>query len=413
MTLSGDAPAAPPAVHRFLRPLYRLHVELRTEGESAGRQALAVGLGLLVGCSPFYGLHLALCIALATLLRVNRLQTYLAAQISVPVIAPFLLYAEVQVGRLLRGAPWLSLHPRALSGLDPWRFGGDLLVGSLALGGTLGLAAAFLTYRAVRGQQRAPRITALIEETARRYAEAGPFSWEFVRGKLRHDPVYLSLVRAALLPAAGRLCDLGCGRGIVLALLATAGETAAADPAGWPEGWPAPPRLALAGVERRPQHAAIAQRALGGAAEVTTGDLRDAPLPAADVFLLLDVLHYLDAAAQESLLGRVAAALPPGGSVLLRDADAGGGWRFLATRLQERLCALARFDLRQRFQYRSAAEWMEALGRHGLAAAVAPMGMGTPYANVLVRGVKGAQRGEEGRPGSPPGAQAAPPASAR
>jgi len=343
-----------------------------------------VGLGLLVGCSPFYGLHLALCIALASLCRVNRMKTYLAAQISVPVIAPFLLYAEVQVGRLLRGAPWLSLRPRALAGLDPWRFGGDLLLGSLVVGSVLGLAAAALTYRTVKSQRKEPRLTALIEETARRYTEAGPWSWELVRGKLRHDPVYLSLLRSALLPAEGRLCDLGCGRGIALALLATAAEIDAG-----PEGWPPPPRLALSGIEGRPGHAAIARRALGGAATVATADLRTTPLPQADTFLLLDVLHYLDAAAQEDLLARIAAALHPGGILLLRDADAAGGWRFTATRIQERLCALARGDLRQRFRYRSAVEWVEILKRYGFTAAVTPMGMGTPYANVLVRAVKG------------------------
>jgi uncharacterized protein (DUF2062 family) len=381
---AGAGSGAPPAVHRWLRPLYDLHVRLRTEGDSPGRQAAAVGLGILVGCSPFYGLHLAICIALSSLFRLNRIQTYLAAQISAPAIAPLLIYAEIQVGRLLRGASWLSFRPAALRGTLPWQYGVDLLSGSLVVGTVLGLLAAFLTYRAVLALRKEPRVTALIEEAARRYAQAGPFSWEFVRGKLRYDPVYLSLLRSGSLPQEGVLCDLGCGRGIVLSLLATAGKLA--ERGTLPEGWPAPPRLTLHGIEGRPKHAAIARQALGAAATVVAGDLRDEAIPEADVLLLLDVLHYLDGPSQEELLGRIARALRPGGLLLIRDADAAGGWRFTATRLQERLSALARGELRPRFHYRSADAWIEQLEQSGLAASVEPMGMGTPYSNVLIQG---------------------------
>jgi hypothetical protein len=33
----------------------------------------------------------------------------------------------------------------------------------------------------------------------------------FVRGKLRYDPVYFALLTQGLLPAKGSLLDLGCG----------------------------------------------------------------------------------------------------------------------------------------------------------------------------------------------------------
>lgn len=377
---------AGPAVHRLLRPIYNLHVRLRTEGDSPGRQAAAVGIGLFVGCSPFYGLHLAICVALASLLRLNRIQTYLAAQISVPVVAPFLLLGEIEAGRLLRGAGWLPLDLAALRRLNPWQFGLDLVTGSLVVGGVLGALAAAITWHTVRRLRREPEKNALIDDTARRYVESGPFAWEFVRGKLRYDPVYFHLLQGGGLPREGRLCDLGCGRGIVLALLATArGQE---ERGTWPAGWPAPPRLSLAGIEGRRSHAEIAAKALGGEAEVAHGDLRSAGLPEADLFLLLDVLHYLGAAAQEALLDRIATALPPGGTLLLRDADAQGGARFAATRVQERLCALARGHFRQRFHYRTATAWMELLEKRGLTATREPMAMGTPYANVLIRGVK-------------------------
>ena len=68
--------------------LRRLVYGLRTEGGGRRREAAAIGVGVFIGCSPFYGFHLILCIAVSTLFRLNRLKTYLAANISIPLVAP-------------------------------------------------------------------------------------------------------------------------------------------------------------------------------------------------------------------------------------------------------------------------------------------------------------------------------------
>jgi uncharacterized protein (DUF2062 family)/trans-aconitate methyltransferase len=367
---------------KLRHPVRNLLFQLRTEGGSPARMAGAVGLGVLIGCSPFYGFHLLLCILLGRLFRVNLLLTYLAAHVSVPGLWPLLVLGEIQVGRRLRGAPFLSLHLEDLKRVSPWRYGADLLLGSAVVGVVLAVVLSFITFQIAKRRRKAPEIHALIEQTARRYVEAGIFHWEFVRGKLRHDPVYFHLLREGVLPAEGRLVDLGCGRGIVPALLLTARELA--DRGEYPPGWAAPPRLALHGIESSPKVAAAARQALGEEATVETRDLATAAVPAAAVVLLLDVLHYLPAALQEDLLRRVAEALELGGLLLIRDADAAGGLRFFATRVQERLCALARRHWRQRFHYRSAADWGGLLGRLGLEVDVAPMAEGTPYSNVLI-----------------------------
>lgn len=353
------------------RHLRELLYRLRTEGDTPARQAGAVALGVLIGCSPFYGLHLALCIVLARLFGLNRGLTYLAAHVSLPVFMPFLIFAEIQAGRWLRGGGRLPLRPSELRQLDPWQFGADLLLGSLVAGAALAVPLALLAWRAALARRRAPAVHALIEETARRYLESGMFDWEFVRGKLRHDPVYLQLLRRGLLPDEGLLLDLGCGRGILLALLVRER-----------------PGLELHGIESSPKAVAAARIALGDQARIELADLRDASFPTASAVVLLDVLHYLPAAAQEELLDRVAAAAEPGGRLLIRDADAAGGWRFTATRIQERACALARRHWRQRFHYRSAAEWRRLLEARGFLAEAEPMGEGTPYANVLLSAKK-------------------------
>ena len=66
----------------------RLVHQLRTEGGGAGRDGSPIGLGILVGCSRVYGLHLALCWGLGLALGLNRLKMYLAANISNPLVAP-------------------------------------------------------------------------------------------------------------------------------------------------------------------------------------------------------------------------------------------------------------------------------------------------------------------------------------
>jgi len=372
---------------RSAKAIRELLYRLRTEGGSPGRLAGAVALGVFVGCTPFYGFHLLLCVVFARLLGLNRALAYLAAHISLPGLWPLLVFAELQAGRLLRGAGPLSVRPSDLQQLD-WKQGGvDLLLGSAVVGGALAALLGLLTYWMARRRRKHPAVVALIERTAYRYLDTGLFNWEFVRGKLRYDPVYFNLLRRGFLPPEGRLLDLGCGRGIVLSLLATARELVPENL--YPEDWTPPPHLALHGIETAPKAAAAGRHALGDAATLETADLRTAVLPQADVVLLLDVLHYLAAADQEDLLARVAHALPPGGLLLIRDADAAAKGRFLATRIQERFCALSRRDWGRKFHYRSAADWRELLGRLGFTVEVEPMGMGTPYGNVLLAARRG------------------------
>lgn len=232
----------------------------------------------------------------------------------------------------------------------------------------------------------------LLRDVARRYA--GLYDRRFVAVKLRYDPVYLAILGSGVLPSEGRLVDLGCGRGILLALLDAARRMS--DP---PSGWRPPgERLALEGFEVRPREVAIARAVLGPAATITAADATAVPLPPARVFVLLDVLHYLPRASQDALLARVARALEPGGVLILRDADAAMGLRFFCTRAAERYCALARGHWRQRFCYRTIAGLRRRLEDHGLETTQRPMWAGSPFANRLVEARKpAAERRAEAR----------------
>ncbi len=232
----------------------------------------------------------------------------------------------------------------------------------------------------------------LIDATARRFVPAGLFARRFARAKLLHDPVYLALLRRGLIGDGLRLLDLGCGQGILLALLAVAPGLARAGL--WPPRWPPPPvRLRLRGIEREAAEVRRARLALGSDGEIELRDLRDpreGRLEPSDLIALLDVIHYLEPSAQERLLAEIAEALAPRGLLLMRVCDGGAGLSARLTRAADRLGTLSRGRLVGRLHTRSVSEWIAALDRLGLVASAEPAGQGTPFANVLILGRRAA-----------------------
>jgi SAM-dependent methyltransferase len=227
-----------------------------------------------------------------------------------------------------------------------------------------------------------PGHSALLDAAARPYSGAGPYTSRFARNKLRYDPVFFALLQRGCLPDRGRLIDLGCGRGLLLALLAAAREQFLRGL--WPAGWPPPPmNLCLEGVEWNAKHATAAQRALGDRAQVRLLDICAAALPPCSAIALLDVMLYLSEERQVELLERARGALEQGGVLLLREADAGCGLAFRMTRWSERTLEALRGRPRSRLHYRSASQWTALLERLGLLVDVRPMSRGTPFANVL------------------------------
>lgn len=377
MRISTESPAAgtaKPSGH-----IRRLVHQLRTEGEGASRDGVAVGIGVLIGCLPIYGLHLAACVAAGWLLRLNRIKMYLAANISNPLMAPALVLLEIQLGALVRRGDLHALTIAAIRTTDPWTFGGDLVVGSVVAGSALGLLLGTATWLAMRSGDRDPAFTGLVRRAADRYLSTGITAWEFARGKMRGDPLYRAVLSSDLLPSGGVLVDVGCGQGLMLALLAEAARDQ--DRGAAARHLPVFDRLV--GIETRPRVAAIARQALGEAATILTADARTAPLPRASAVLFFDVLHMLPAVDQEQLLGAASACLEPGGVILVREADAGAGWRFQTVRAGNRLKALLFGHWSQTFHFRSARAWTALFGAAGFQVEVRPAREGTPFGNVL------------------------------
>ena len=222
----------------------------------------------------------------------------------------------------------------------------------------------------------------LLEVAARPYRRAGTATWQHARGKLRFDPVYASILRRGLLPDRGTLLDLGCGHGILLALIAAARRQFGEGQ--WPAGWRAPPAsLRLGGIERRVDRVAVANKALGAEAQIEQGDIRNAEFPSCSALVILDVLLYQEEREQLRILERAVRALDPGGVLIVREADAAAGFPFQATAWSARLVEAAGGRLRARLHFRRAADWIRLIDGLGMTVRAEPMSAGTPFANML------------------------------
>lgn len=69
--------------------------------ESAENKAMSVGVGLFFGIVPIWGFQFALAIVTAVFFKLNKFIVGLTAQISVPPMIPFILYASVKTGELV------------------------------------------------------------------------------------------------------------------------------------------------------------------------------------------------------------------------------------------------------------------------------------------------------------------------
>jgi SAM-dependent methyltransferase len=228
-----------------------------------------------------------------------------------------------------------------------------------------------------------PEEKVLFETATAPYRAAGRYAFHFARGKLKYDPVFLSILRDAMIPDDARLLDLGCGQGILLSTLIAARRCF--ESGVWPGGWPAPPaRLQLHGIDLLPGDIRRARQALGESVIVEEGDIRDAPFPSSDVVVILDVLHYVARREQEDVLFRVAECLGNSGRLILRVADSQAGARSVFTYLGDRAGTLLRGELWPRHIHRPIGEWSKMLERLDFSVSTHPMSKGTPFSNILL-----------------------------
>lgn len=215
------------------------------------------------------------------------------------------------------------------------------------------------------------------------YLQADRYAYYFARSKLAADPLFTDLLLSGALSGCQQLLDLGCGQGLLPAWLHAA--QAQRFEGAWPAGWPEPPRpMRIHGVDLRRESIRRARIAWGHLAHFDVLDIREADCRGADAVLALDVVHYIDYADQQALLRRVRSALRPGGVLILRVADAAGGFGFTLSGWIDRMNDLMRDRRRSVFFCRTLPQWLALLQSCGFTARTCHQSSGRSFSNRLL-----------------------------
>lgn len=192
----------------------------------------------------------------------------------------------------------------------------------------------------------------------------------YVRGKLAADPVYAAVatvLAGSMLP----LLDIGCGIGLLGQFLHAQGHLAT-----------------CLGIDHDPRKITAGQRAAERAGLATTIDLRCAKVrdlpPIQGHVAILDVLHYLPAADQHTLLQEAIRHLAPQGRLIIRNVLRERNWRFHATRVEEFFLRASGWIPGGPQHYPTAGELRAPLERAGLDVCIEPLRGRTPFNSYLI-----------------------------
>jgi uncharacterized protein (DUF2062 family) len=135
---------SPPTVKRSAWQRLRAGVQLLVASDARPRAlGAAVGLGVLFGCSPFFGLQFLLALAIAVPLRLNKLAVAIGTQISTPPLTPLIVFAGANLGELMLHGRLLPLTLSELRAIPAKRLAEQFLlawtIGGLTLGVLLGV----------------------------------------------------------------------------------------------------------------------------------------------------------------------------------------------------------------------------------------------------------------------------------
>jgi uncharacterized protein (DUF2062 family)/SAM-dependent methyltransferase len=409
------------------------------------RLGAAVAVGILVGCSPFFGLHFWIGLGLSFLFRLNKVAVLLGSQVSIPPLAPFLGFASVQVGALLLSGETveLTVDDFAVNNLPEllrhfllnWIVGGIVVGAGLALPG---FALTSVVVRRRREQEAAEQADAAANEDAENEGAENEGAENVgaenegaenvgaenvgaenvgaenvgaenvgAENESSEDAAWEALVQRA----TARFAEARRGHRIyarmkyrmdplyreVSTIIGTAdrvvdiGTGLGMLPIVLALGRPG---REVVGIDWDADKIASGQQACADLQGVTLqeADMREYAIPACDTVVLADVLHYWPLEVQRDLLDRAADALAPGGRLIIRETDREA--RSALTRLLEGIAVRVGWNKGPGLTYRTGQELQEELEQRGLACASTAASSSVHKGNILVWGEKPAAGAE-------------------
>jgi SAM-dependent methyltransferase len=171
-------------------------------------------------------------------------------------------------------------------------------------------------------------------------------------------------------PSSGRVVDLGCGNGLFSFILSLGSKS-----------------RSIVGFDLDPKKILVAEKIAGPdpATRFRLGDIVAMDYPPADIFCLIDVLYLIPPDAQDDIIRKCAESLPPAGRLIIKEMDNRPRWKFLWNLFQETLAVkVIGFTLGEKFNFRSAAEWEDALRRHGFTVRTERLDRGYWYPHIVL-----------------------------
>ncbi|PCH71688.1 MAG: glycosyltransferase [Bacteroidales bacterium] len=124
-----------------------IKVFLDIKGENNFKLATSIGFGVFMGIVPIWGYQMIVALALAYLLKLHKPFVIVAANISIPPMIPFIIFASLASGALIMGIPITNLSFSDGFGLDS--IANNLLqyiIGSVVLASVAGIFSGSFSY---------------------------------------------------------------------------------------------------------------------------------------------------------------------------------------------------------------------------------------------------------------------------
>ncbi len=134
--------------------MHRAWARLRGGELTPRRAALSVAVGLAIGVTPLWGTHWMIVLAVTLPLRLDAGLAFLASNVSLPFLAPFITLAEIELGAWLLHGRWLPVDPRALRAAELRPLLAEIALGTALVAAAFAAVGGALTLAVVRLRQR-------------------------------------------------------------------------------------------------------------------------------------------------------------------------------------------------------------------------------------------------------------------
>lgn len=124
-----------------------IHEKIFKADETPAKKALSIAYGIFWGIFPLWGFQLAIALPSAAFMRLNVPIVFFAANISIPPMIPFILYASFWTGALVWGDNYGDLSLENMGNLDVIQTNVyQYTIGAIALATAAAITVGLLSY---------------------------------------------------------------------------------------------------------------------------------------------------------------------------------------------------------------------------------------------------------------------------